>query len=173
VINDMGNPPNHDNDDPDKVALFDGRTFERTQGCWNCKHWSVKGAVDRWSDQRQMNLQRALTIALESPQGEDDERVKNIKGMVNKLDHEIARGSAGTCSGGGKTANNDPVGEYVVHNFLCGQWSGASGASIARGGAKADKLPEELQERLDGPRSTNNTKMPLIPGGSLVRKGVS
>ena len=35
-------------------------------------------------------------------------------------------------------------GGYKAHNFLCNEWSGAQGASVAREGQKADDLPGDL-----------------------------
>jgi len=172
----MGNRP-IDNDGPSKLYIPKDRISERTQGCWNCKHWSTEEARRKWSAKRQGNLEQALKISLESPQGQDDQRVYNIRGMVDRLDHEIAKGSAGVCSGGGKDPHGNPVGDFVVHNYLCSKWSGAQGASMARGAQKADKLPEELQEQLDGPRPYPINSRPTLAntslGGSLVKKGVT
>lgn len=166
----MANPPT-------KLFLPKDRLSERTQGCWNCRWWDTDEARKRWSQKRQGNLEQALKISLESGQGEDDHRVYNIRGMVDKLDHEIARGSAGVCKGGGKDPQGNDVGDFVVHNYLCSKWSAAQGASMARGGQKADKLPEELQEELDGPRPFPINGTPTLAntqlGGSLIKKSVT
>ncbi len=37
-------------------------------------------------------------------------------------------------------------GDFKSHRFLCDQWSGKTGASVARAGAAPDKLPGELME---------------------------
>lgn len=139
-------------DGPQRIIVPKDRMFGRGQGCWNCKHWSTEDARKKWTADRQKNLNEALEITLGSPQGEDDVRVYNIRGMIDRLDNEIAKGSAGVCHGKGRLPNGDSVGDFVVHNYLCDRWSGAQGASMAREGKGTDKLPEELQEELDGPK---------------------
>lgn len=121
-----------------------GRTHERTQGCWNCVHFSHDKAKEIWKERRQADLQAALTIALDSPRGEDDQRVVNMRHMVDAVDTGIATFNLGTCTGGGVDANENPVGTFVKNNYLCHKWTGATGASVARAGQKADKLPMEL-----------------------------
>lgn len=39
-----------------------------------------------------------------------------------------------------------PKGDFVEYRFLCDQWSGVEGASVATEGHELDKLPEELAE---------------------------
>lgn len=155
-------------DEPQRIIVPKERTFEREQGCWNCKHWDTEAAVKKWSADRQGNLNKALNIAIESPNGEADTRVYNIRGMVDRLDHEIARGSAGVCHGKGRLPDGNPVGDFVVHNYLCDRWSGRQGTSMARTPGKTDKLPEELQEELDGPKP----KLTSMPTSGLTRKPV-
>lgn len=173
----MGSGPIDLNPHAPRIIIPKDRLSERTQGCWNCKHWSTEEARKRWTEKRQGNLQQALNISLVSPNGEADQRVYNIRGMVDRLDHEIAKGSAGVCRGNGKDPHGNPVGDFVVHNYLCNNWSAAQGASIARGGQKADKLPEEMQEELDGPRPHPINSRPTLAstplGGSLIKKGVT
>lgn len=140
-----------------KVLVPKERVIGRGQGCWNCKHWDPAAAKPLWSEKRQNDLKTALDLALNLPGGEPksaDEcrspealRCFNIKSMVNSLDHLVASGHAGVCKGGGRTANGEQVGDFVVHSFLCDRWSGVSGASLAREG-KTDLLPEELAEKM-------------------------
>ena len=131
-----------------QVLVPKERVVSRGQGCWNCSSWSREKAKPLWTDKRQNDLKTALEIALSSPNGEDDVRVRNIRKMVNDLDHLVASGHMGVCLGGGRTADGNPVGDFVAHAFLCDRWSGVSGASLATGG-KTDPLPEELREKLD------------------------
>lgn len=135
----------------ERIAIPKDRVFERTQGCWNCKHFAPGDATKKvWAQLRIRDLNIAVKIATDSPQGENDVRVENIRKMVNTLDHAVVQRKAGICTGDGKTADGNPVGDLVAHSFLCSEWSGAQGASIARGGQKADELPEELKQRVDG-----------------------
>ncbi len=63
------------------------------------------------------------------------------------IDEKVHTKQIGCCSHG-RLANGDPVGEFVFSTFLCDRWTAAQGASIAREGEKADKLPEELMDDL-------------------------
>lgn len=132
-----------------KILVPKERTFDRGQGCWNCVN-GVK-ATKFWSDRRQVDLNTALKLSIESPDGEKDLKVYNIKKMVDTLDHAVASGALIHCHNNiGRTATGQPVGDLVAHSYLCDRWTGAPGASMARGGAKPDELPEELIEKLDG-----------------------
>jgi hypothetical protein len=136
-------------DAADKVLVPKERVISSGQGCWNCKHWDQDKAKPLWTEKRQHDLTTALRIAQESRSGEQDQRVFNIRAMVNSLDHLVATKHVGVCVGGGRTANGNPVGDFVVHSFLCDRWSGVSGASLATGG-KTDPLPEERAEQING-----------------------
>lgn len=124
-----------------------GRTFERTQGCWNCRHFSVERARDIWKDKRQQDLAVAARLALESPMGEDEPKVVNIRRMIDAVDVGLATYNLGTCDGTGVDANDNPVGDLVKVNYLCRKWSAAQGASVARGGEAPDLLPMELEDK--------------------------
>lgn len=145
-----------DSESDPKFKLFgnmlvpENRLHERTQGCWNCKH--MVPAKDFWNDARQRDLQTALGIANDSLLGEQDPKAKNIRHMIDTIDHQVASGQLVRCGKNpkGKNAMNEPVGDLVANAFLCNGWSAAQGASVARAGAAPDKLPEELIERLDG-----------------------
>lgn len=140
-----------------KVLVPKERVVERTQGCWNCKHWDREMAKPLWTEKRQNDLKTALDLALNLPGGEPKtqaecttpqaQRCYNIKKMVDSLDHLVASGHVGVCKGGGRTADGKPVGDLVVHSFLCDRWTGVSGAALARGGSAPDALPEELMEK--------------------------
>lgn len=71
--------------------------------------------------------------------------------MVNSLDHLVASGHIGTCEGGGRTEDGNPVGDFVVHSFECSRWTGVVGASLARIDGKLDVLPGELADKLNKP----------------------
>jgi hypothetical protein len=140
-----------------KVLVPKERVIDRGQGCWNCKHWDREAAKPLWTEKRQTDLTTALNLALNLPDGEPKTaaeckspealRCFNIKAMVDSLDHLVASGHVGVCKGGGRTANGEQVGDFVVHNFLCDRWSGVSGASLATEG-KTDLLPEELADKM-------------------------
>lgn len=137
-------------DEATHIALPKDRIFERTQGCWNCKH--SESANKFWTVRRQQDLKRAAHLVQMFPrQGENHPQVVNIRRMVDLADHAIAMHEMVRCTNErARTAKNEPIGDLVASNFLCSQWSGAQGASIARAGQKADPLPEELVEKLDG-----------------------
>lgn len=132
------------------VGVGAERIAIRTQGCWNCIHGGEAGfeaAADLWwSEARAKTLERGVAIALKSPHGEKDERVKNIRAMVPKTDVQIEAKQWIHCEKG-KNPDGSEVADFVAAAFLCGQWTGASGASVARAGAAPDKLPQELMER--------------------------
>jgi hypothetical protein len=115
-------------------------TVERTQGCWNCKSFSLEGGQKLWKIKRQNDLATAARLAVEDAEGEDSVRVTNIRKMVNTIDHGIALNMIGTCMIGASEA------DLVVNSYLCDKWNGAQGASVARAGARPDKLPGELME---------------------------
>jgi hypothetical protein len=106
-----------------------------------------------------------LEVSLQSnnTQGEDHPHVVNIRRMVNNLDHMVASRVVGVCGGNGRTADGQPVGDFVAHSFLCDRWSGVQGASMAREGGKIDDLPEEVAQRLDDQLGRIDTD--LITGG--------
>lgn len=131
----------------DRIMVPKDRVFERTQGCWNCKHSS--SGTQFWEERRLHDLARAKGIASGSLLGENHQKVLNIRRMVDQLDHQVAAGNLRRCTTG-RTPDGTPVGDLVAHNYLCTRWSAAEGASMARAGQKADKLPEELAEELDG-----------------------
>jgi len=124
----------------------------RTQGCWNCRNFRVEKAKDLWWDHaRGALLANATKIAIESPLGEKDPRVVAVRHMIPLTDKKAHLGELGCCSVG-KQPDGALVGDFIFSTYLCGQWSGAEGASVAREGEKADALPEELLERLHEPK---------------------
>jgi hypothetical protein len=139
-----------------KVLVPKERVISSGRGCWNCIHWDQDAAKPRWTAKRQSDLNTALEISLKSPKGEEDQRVFNIRAMVNSLDHLVATRHVGVCHGGGRTADGKDVGDFVTHAFLCDRWTGRTGASLATQG-KADPLPEERAEQMNGTAPKNVT----------------
>lgn len=131
----------------DPETGLSGRRFERTQGCWNCVHGDFEKAKAVWKERRQADLAIAAGKAIESPLGENEPSVVNIRRMVDAIDTGIATHNLIKCTGKGVDANGNPVGDFVKSNYLCSNWSAAQGASVARAGQKADDLPMELEDK--------------------------
>lgn len=138
--------------DDQRILVPKDRVFSRAQGCWNCSN--SRSAKEFWSDRRDQDLGKALKIATDSALGEEHPKVKNIRHMVDTVDHAVAAGALVRCTKG-RTATGQPVGDLVANNYLCDRWSAKQGASIAREGGKIDDLPEELADKLDGTPSSN------------------
>jgi len=66
----------------------------------------------------------------------------NIRRMVPDFDGGLERGIWGVCKAG------KGGGDFIASTYLCPSWTGAPGASVARGGEAPDLLPEEIAERL-------------------------
>ena len=115
----------------------------RTVGCWNCLSWSPEQAKARWKTKRQEDLETAVAIALDHPQGEQATRVVNIRRMVASVDNLIAAGQLGTCIRA-DLPRETPIGDFVAHGYLCNYWDARQGASIAREGQKLDKTSDEI-----------------------------
>ena len=129
---------------PERIAI-------RTMGCWSCKHSQMERAVDTWwKEARQAFLARGAQIALNSPDGEKNERVMAIRKHVPMIDAAMTSHEWTMCDVGVK-ADGTPVSGFLHVTYLCGKWTGAEGASVAREGAAPDKLPEELMERMGDP----------------------
>jgi hypothetical protein len=132
-----------------QVIVPKERVVNRNQGCWNCTKWDREKANPLWTQKRQNDLAKALEISMAHPEGEDHVQVVNIRSMVDSLDHLVASGHVGVCTGGGRTANGEPVGDFVVHSFLCDRWNAMAGANLTREGGALDVLPEELADKVD------------------------
>jgi len=131
----------------DKVTGLNGRTFVRTQGCWNCKHGDFEVARKWWIDKRDQDLQVGVGLSLQSPLGEKDPKVVQIRRAVANIDIAMAQHALTKCTGPGVDANDNPVGDLVKREYLCRFWSAAQGASVAREGQAADPLPMELEDK--------------------------
>lgn len=131
------------------VGVGEDRIAIRSQGCWNCIHGDAEAANKLWWNEARIKiLTRGVQIATSSPLGESDQRVVNIRGMVPKMDGEMTLNRWVICKGQGKKADGSPVDDFVASTFLCGNWSGSQGASVAREGGALDKLPEEVHDRM-------------------------
>lgn len=158
----------------DKTLVPKDRVVSRGRGCWNCIHWSQESGKARWTQLRQNDLNRALTLALTLPRepttteeavemGPNAVTFFNIKTMVNRLDHLTAQGMVGACGGGGMTAHNEPVGDLVMHSYQCSKWTGVSGHSMAGRVATDALLPEELMVRVNEKATTLELPASLKP----------
>ena len=134
------------NSPKERILVPKDRVFQRGQGCWNCVNSC--SAVEFWTERRKRDLTHAKLLAQNSPQGDDHPQVKQVYRMVDTIDHSVAAHALLRCTKG-VTAEGEPVGDLVAHNYLCSKWSGKQGASLAREG-KLDDLPEELADKLDG-----------------------
>ena len=135
-----------DGDEADRIFVPKDRIFERGQGCWNCLNSS--SAVAFWTERRKEDVLRLKVLADQTPPGVSNQTRDNLAHMIDTTDHSVAAHALLRCTKG-VTAEGNPVGDLVAHNYLCGKWSGKQGASLARQG-KLDDLPEELADKLDG-----------------------
>lgn len=132
-----------------KLPLLN-RTFERTQGCWNCKHFaSADASLQHWltacRPREDARISQAKQAAIQQPphliKGAID-AVERAVGILDGSERAIREGKMGLCRAPG-SQNSD----FKSDKFLCDRWSATQGASIARAGQKADDLPEELKDK--------------------------
>jgi hypothetical protein len=120
-----------------------GRTFERTQGCWNCLRWENQElARKRWQDCERAELAAAEAIRLVDPRGEAAPKYLQIRKTVAQGRQMVFSGRFGVCLAGGVET------DFVEAAHLCEKWSAKTGASIARAGAAPDPLPDELKDKV-------------------------
>lgn len=144
----------------EKIIVPKDRVFERGQGCWNCVHgthatefWTEKRKADVLAIKSLLTQDTAKPLLTDADLVEAASKSKNpsilrrLK-MLDTVDHSVAAHALLRCTKG-KLPNGDPVGDLVAHNYLCSQWTGQQGASLARQG-NLDALPEELVDKLDG-----------------------
>lgn len=144
-----------------RIPLKD-RTFIRTKGCWNCKHAGDPATVGlvywkqhaRPRDELRVKFfkeQLASIPAADTSKPTKAKRASLLKviedttRVIDAFEKAVGDGLAVRCT---NMLCKDP-GEYKSHRFLCDQWSGATGASLAQSGAPktADMLPGELHDR--------------------------
>lgn len=120
---------------PRRDAMAD-RTFERTQGCWNCVHFDRSLAVKLWDECHRPEVQ---TTQLLTRLG-DQEHGKPTGTMVDAVDKAIRTGRLGMCLKGKAPA------DFVEQEYLCPDgWNGRQGASLASAG-RPDKEIGEIVE---------------------------
>jgi hypothetical protein len=125
------------------AGMLPGRTFEKTQGCWNCIHF-VTGREARkfWlyacrpKDEATAKSYEAAGV----PQAAFE-----MRQLMKLAGEAIKTGGLGMCKIG------KPPSDFVAHNYLCEDgWTGKQGASLAREGAAPDLTPGELRDIVDG-----------------------
>lgn len=138
------------------LGLGSSHIKERTQGCWNCVHFSTEKAIEIWwNGARQAMAARGAELAATA--GLADPRVQALRKTLPEMDVGMETKLWGICTGGGftyKEVNGRKVKQppfedtqFIQNAFLCEKWTGAQGSSIAREGQKADLLPQEVVER--------------------------
>lgn len=121
-----------------------GRSFARSSGCYNCKHWdNDEKARKHWQMCKQRDLNLAKSIELTDPRGASAPKVMQIRKNVSDANFAMNTGKFGICLRGKAGA------DFCQHNFLCDGWDGRDGASVAREGGKLDQLPGELKAKVD------------------------
>lgn len=144
-----------------RIPLQD-RTFIRSKGCWNCKHAGdpVDVGLVYWRqtarprDELRVKFFKEQLAAI--PAGDQSKAAKGKRSkmlkviedttrVIDAFEKAVADGLAVRCT----NLLCKDTGEYKSHRFLCDQWSGATGASLAQSGAPktADMLPGELHDR--------------------------
>lgn len=139
----------HDRDKPitGRPTPFKGRTFERTQGCWNCIHFeNGEKSKKFWELCKKRDLASAAMMAATDPRGEQTPAVINTRKMVREAGAAVALGLFGMCTVPNPAIKSD----FVQASHLCDRWTGRQGASVARAGSAPDSLPAELKEKIDG-----------------------
>jgi hypothetical protein len=132
------------------AGMLPGRTFERTQGCWNCIHFKSGEDAHRFFVKVcKPRDEAAMQSYIATGQPQAAEEMRQLLRLANKA---IKTGGLGMCSKGkGAPDKNGKPSDFVAHNYLCDDgWTGAQGASIARAGAAPDKTADELKDIIDG-----------------------
>lgn len=127
-----------------------GRTFERTQGCWNCIHYDVGERSRNYWFQKAKPRDEGHAKAYEFEGKMDAARA--VRQTIEDAERAILTGKAGMCSAGKAKS------EYVMSAYLCNHWSGRTGASVAREGGAPDLLPAELRDVVDGDGGGNGSE---------------
>lgn len=122
-----------------------GRTFARSQGCYNCKHWeNGEKARGFWDQSKKRDLDLATAHEVGDPiRGRNNPQAMQIRKNVADANKMLRTGHFGICLKGQTKS------DFVQHSYLCGGWDGRDGASVARAGGALDPLPEDLKAKLD------------------------
>lgn len=118
-----------------KKALDKSRIHERNAGCWSCLHFdtgelyeTVKLAAHR---------RDVAVLSQTMPAG-----AAHRKADKNKKWLEKHKGFMGVCRA------DKSESEFVSYQYLCGNWSGKTGASLARApGEPLSPLADELKDK--------------------------
>lgn len=145
------------------AGMIPGRTFEKTQGCWNCIHYVTgKKAIDFFNGTCKPRDKAAMESYIAVGQHQAADEMKQLLKLAGKA---IKTGGLGMC-GIGK-----PKTDFVAHNFLCEDgWTGAQGASMAREGAKPDLTPGELKDIVDGSGDAESAVEEAVAESGLILK---
>jgi hypothetical protein len=123
----------------DKMIVPAERVFERSRGCWNCKHFeNGELARNHWAARRPQDEVEILarTGGLIGAVPPTDQRFQSL----NDMEAAIRMGQAGMCMKGMVKT------DFVHFKYLCEGWTGKEGASVATEGRPVDPLPAELKE---------------------------
>jgi hypothetical protein len=128
----------------DKMIVPADRIFERSRGCWNCKHFeNGELARNHWAARRPQDeleiMSRSGSLDLAGTIPRDDKMFQS----VNDMEVAVRMGQAGMCMKGMVQT------DFVHFKFLCEGWTGKEGASVATEGRPVDPLPAELKEIAD------------------------
>lgn len=133
-------------------GLGEDRVQERTQGCWNCKHWDPEKAITLWWDQtRTAWLAKAAGRAV--THGENDMKVRGLRQTIPQIDAGMEQHVWGLCA---LNTDGGSEGLFKASTYMCDKWSGAVGASVAREGQAPDRLPAEIAAELDDAFTKDN-----------------
>lgn len=138
------------------------RILTRNAGCWNCVH--MRDATEFWfgdptkgtHGRRGQALDRAVAIALAHPMGEQAPQVVNIRRMIQIGDEGVRQRAMIKCGPG------HAEGDLIASSYMCTQWTGATGASIALGGERINDLAQELREKIDRSPAQASAKLDEI-----------
>ncbi len=117
-----------------------------------------------WKDQRQVDLNRAVTLAVSNPLGENAPGVINLRRWVATIDAAVAQRAMVLCKTG-VMPNGDQVTPLVANSFMCSKWTGAQGASLARGAERINDLAEEVREKMDGTPGASHARLEELADG--------
>lgn len=149
---------------PQYPAFTDpNRTFERKQGCWNCKHYDCSDAALAYflgrirKDKQILAAQNALVPMARLGAQEDraeakmvaDARYQFFVKKAKERDIGMCRNSKARVTPPGESTPK-PVGDFVTGTLLCDNgWSGKTGVRGLIGLQQSDKTPGELHEIAD------------------------
>jgi len=128
----------------DRMIVPKDRIFERSRGCWNCKHFeNGQLSQQHWAARRPQDemeiLQKQGATNLLGVVPRNDRMFQTL----NDMEQAVKLGQAGMCMKGMTKT------DFVHFKYLCEGWTGKEGASVATEGRPVDLLPAELKEIAD------------------------